>query len=165
MEELELRMHQNTRSRWVHEWPMKTKVNWPVKELMARRQHKLLRGWLRHTENLDGPEEMVQICEPETGRILGEENEMGSAEDLKNYQEGREEIPNCHVGKELRLVEDRMDYEEDNQGISHFQLGNEMRSLQDLEDCQEGSGSISNYQVGRDKNTRLSEILMDSELS
>jgi hypothetical protein len=38
--------------------------------------------------------EMVQVCEPETGRGLNdEENELGSAEDLKNCQEGREEIP------------------------------------------------------------------------
>jgi hypothetical protein len=143
----------------------KPKVKWPVKELMARRQRKLLRGWLRHAENLDEPEEMVQICEPETGRILGEENEMGSAEDLKNCQEGREEIPNCQVGKELRSAEDLTDCQEDSQGISHCQLGNEMRSLRDLGDCQEGSGSISNCQEGRDKNTRLSEGLMDSEVS
>ena len=74
----------------MYEWPMRTKENWPVKELMARRQCRLLKGWLRHAENLDGPEEMVQICEPETGKILSEENEMGSAGDLKNYQEGRE---------------------------------------------------------------------------
>jgi hypothetical protein len=55
----------------------KLKINWPVKELMARRHHKLLRGWLRHTENLNGPGELVQICEPETGRDL---SEMGSFE-------------------------------------------------------------------------------------
>jgi hypothetical protein len=40
-----------------------------------------------------------------------------------------------------------------------------MRSLRDLEDCQEGSGSISDCQVGRDENSRLSESLMDSEVS
>jgi hypothetical protein len=95
IEKLELRMQQKAKPRWVYEWPMKKpKVKWPVKELMARRQRRLLRGWLRYAENLNGPEEMVQICEPETGRILNdEENEMGSAEDLKNCQEGREEIP------------------------------------------------------------------------
>ena len=37
MENLELRMQQNTKSRWVYEWPMrKEKEKWPVKELMAR---------------------------------------------------------------------------------------------------------------------------------
>jgi hypothetical protein len=108
---------------------------------------------------------MVQICEPETGRILGEENEMGSAEDLKNCQEGREEIPVFQVGNELRSLRDLTDCHEDSQGISHCQLGNEMRSLRDLEDCQEGSGSISNCQVGRDEHSRLSESLMDSEVS
>jgi hypothetical protein len=37
---------------------------------------------------------VVQVCEPEIGKFLGEENELGSAEDLKHCQEGREvEIP------------------------------------------------------------------------
>jgi hypothetical protein len=86
IENLELRMRQKAKPRWVYEWPMKEmKVKWPVRELMVRRQCRLLRGWLRYAENLNGPEEeMVQICEPETGDILDAENEMGSAEDLKN---------------------------------------------------------------------------------
>jgi hypothetical protein len=109
---------------------------------------------------------MVQVCEPETGRGLNdEENELGSAEDLKNCQEGREEIPVFQVGNELRSLRDLRDCHEDSQGISHCQLGNEMRSLRDLEDCQEGSGSISDCQVGRDEHSRLSESLMDSEVS
>jgi hypothetical protein len=37
MDELALEMQQNARSRWVYEWPMRTKEKWPVKELMARR--------------------------------------------------------------------------------------------------------------------------------
>jgi hypothetical protein len=111
MEELELRMRQNTKQRWVYEWPMKKlKMKWPVKELMDRRQCRLLKGWLRHTENLDGPKEMVQICEPETGRDL---NELRSAEDLKNCQESREEILDCQVGKGLRSLQDLRDYQED----------------------------------------------------
>ena len=40
-----------------------------------------------------------------------------------------------------------------------------MRSLRDLTNCQEGSESISNFQVGGDENSRLSESLMDSEVS
>jgi hypothetical protein len=70
MEKLELWMQQNTRSRWVYEWPMrKLKEKWSFKELMARRQRRPLKGWLRHAENLDEPGEMVRICEPEIGRI------------------------------------------------------------------------------------------------
>jgi hypothetical protein len=70
-------------------------------------------------------------------------NELGSAEDLKDCQEGREEeIPDFQEGNELRSAEDLTDCQEDSQGISHCQLGNERRSLRDLEDCQEGSGSI-----------------------
>jgi hypothetical protein len=38
MEELAFRMQQDEKSRWVYEWPMKTKVKWLVKELLARRQ-------------------------------------------------------------------------------------------------------------------------------
>jgi hypothetical protein len=60
---------------------------------------------LRHAENLNRPEKRVQICEPETGRNLSDaEDEMGSDEDLKHCQEGREEIPNFQVGKELRSL-------------------------------------------------------------
>jgi hypothetical protein len=70
MEELELRMQQNTKLRWVYEWPMrKLKVRWPFKELMARKKRRLLKVWLRHVENLDGPKEMVQICEQRLGEI------------------------------------------------------------------------------------------------
>jgi hypothetical protein len=73
-----------------------------ILELMVKRQCKLLRWWLRPAENLNRPEKRVQVCEPETGRNLNDaEDEMGSAEDLKHCQEGREEIPNCQVGNEL----------------------------------------------------------------
>jgi hypothetical protein len=44
MDELAFEMQQNSKSRWVYEWPMKMKEKWPVKELMARRQRMLLRG-------------------------------------------------------------------------------------------------------------------------
>jgi hypothetical protein len=88
IEKIALRMQQKAKSRWVYEWPMrKAKAKWPVKELMARRQRRLLRGWLRYAENLNRPEEMVQMCEPETGRGLNDaEGEMRSARDLKHFR-------------------------------------------------------------------------------
>jgi hypothetical protein len=96
------------------------KAKWPVKELMVRRQRRLLKGWLMYTETLNGPEEMVRVCEPETGRGLNdEESELGSTEDLKPCQEGREEIPSFQVGKEFISAEDLKDCQEDSQGISH----------------------------------------------
>jgi hypothetical protein len=164
LDEIAIEMRHDRRSRWMYEWPMKkAKAKWPVKELMVIRQGRLLRGWLRYAENLNGPEEeMVQVCEPETGRNL---SELGSAEDLKNCQEGGEEIPDCQVGNKLRSLRDLTNCQEGSQGISHCQLGNEMRSLRDLEDCQEGSGSISDCQEGRDEHSRLSESLMDLEVS
>jgi hypothetical protein len=108
---------------------------------------------------------MVQVCEPEIEKILGEENGLRSTKDLKSYHEGREEILVFQVGNELRSAEDLTDCQEDNQGISHCQLGNERRSLGDLEDCQEDNRSIKGYQVARDKNVRPYEFLMDSEES
>jgi hypothetical protein len=57
----------------------KAKEKWLVKELMDRRQRRLLKGRLRHAKNLDGPKGMVQVCEPKTRRDL---SEMGSVEDL-----------------------------------------------------------------------------------
>jgi hypothetical protein len=153
IEKLELWMKQKAKPRWVYEWPMKeSNVKWLVKELMVRRQCRLLKGWLRYAENLNGPKEMVQVCEPETGRGLSdEENELGSTEDFKNCQEGREEISVCQVGNELRSLRDLKDCHEDSQGISHCQLGNEMRSLWDLKDCQESNRSIPYCQVGRNE--------------
>jgi hypothetical protein len=114
MEELELKMRKNKKSRWVHEWPMKEpKMKWPVRELMARRQRRLLRRWLRYVENLGATEEeeLVHICEPETGGSLNDlKIEMGSSDDLKNCQMGREEeIPDFQEGNELRSAEDLMD--------------------------------------------------------
>jgi hypothetical protein len=72
-------------------------VKWPVKELLARRQWRLLRMWLRHVESLrDDEEEMVQACEPEAGRNLSDvEDEQRSQDDLIDFQEGRTKISNC----------------------------------------------------------------------
>jgi hypothetical protein len=109
---------------------MKMKVKWPVRELVVKRQQRLLKGWLRHAENLNRPEEkMVQVCELEDGRNLNSEDDMGSIEDLKDYQEGREEVPNCQEGNEMRSLWDLMDCQEDSGGISYFQEGNKTRSL------------------------------------
>jgi hypothetical protein len=58
LDEIAIEMQQDKRSRWMREWPMKEpKEKWSVKELMARRQCRLLKGWLRYAENLNGPEE------------------------------------------------------------------------------------------------------------
>jgi hypothetical protein len=119
MEELELKMRQNRKLRWVHEWPMKTpKMKWPVKELMARRQQRMLRRWLRYAENLrpiEKEEEMVYIYEPEIGDILGGENDQRSLRDLIDCQEGSGRFPYFQMGK-----------------------GTEMRPADDLKDCQKG---------------------------
>jgi hypothetical protein len=109
----------------------KLKESWPVKQLMVMRQRRLLRKWLRYAETLKAIEEkMIDHCKPKTGRGLDdwddEEIELGSTEDLKHCQEGREEeIPDCQEGNELRSAEDLMDCQEDSEGISHCQLGNE----------------------------------------
>jgi hypothetical protein len=96
MEELKMKMWQDKKLRWVCEWPMqKPKVKWPVKQLMARRQYRLLKRWLRYAENLKATEEeMIDHCWPETKRGLDdwdddEEFELGSSADLKHCQVDR----------------------------------------------------------------------------
>jgi len=78
---------------------------------------------------------MVQVCEPETRRGLDDEDdELGSAKDLKDFQEGRkEEIPICQEGNRLRSLRGLTDCHEDSEGISTFQVGKDKRSLRDLE--------------------------------
>jgi hypothetical protein len=88
---------------------------------------------------------------------------MRSLEDLRDCQEGREEIPNCQVGrgKEVRLSESLGSSE-----VSSCQQGvlMEMGSI-DLIDCQVGSRKIPCCQVGKGEQMRLTESLMNSEVS
>jgi hypothetical protein len=82
---------------------MKTKVKWPVKELLARRQRKLLKEWLRYVEDLRVEEEVVHVCEPEAGRNISDDEEKRSLEDLRDCQAGSEEFPIFQVGREKRM--------------------------------------------------------------
>jgi hypothetical protein len=79
MEELALRVQQNAKTHWVYEWPLRRKEKWPVKKLLARRQQRLLRRWLRYVKSLRATEEMVHACEPEAGRNLSDD-ERGEIE-------------------------------------------------------------------------------------
>jgi hypothetical protein len=132
---------------------------------VAKRQQRLLKRWLRHAESLrDDEEEMVQVCEPEVGRNLSDEDELRSLEDLIDCQEGRTKTSNSQVGNEMRSLRDLIDCQEDNREISCCQEGNEMGS-EDLIDCQEGSIKFPYCQVGRGIEVRLCKSLMSSELS
>jgi hypothetical protein len=140
MEKLAFKMQQDAKVHWVYEWPMKKKVKWPVKKLLARGQQRLLRMWLRYVKSLRGEEEMVHICEPEAGRNLSDDEEKRSEKGLRNCQVSSEES-------------------------SDFQVGNEMGSLEDLIDCQMGRTKIPDFQVGKGEEMRLSDSLMNSEVS
>jgi hypothetical protein len=63
-----------------------------------------MRRWLRHVENLSEPEEeLIHICEPETGKSLSDEEEKErSDEDLINFQVGGNGLSNCQVGNGKR---------------------------------------------------------------
>jgi hypothetical protein len=79
-----------------------TTTNFPAEQIdseMHKRQCKLLKWWLRPAENFNRPEKRVQICKLETVRSLSSKDEFRSVEYLKHCQEGREEVPNCQVGK------------------------------------------------------------------
>jgi hypothetical protein len=82
MEELALWVQQNAKTHWVYEWPLRRKAKWLVKKLLARRQQRLLRRWLRYVKSLRAIEEMVHACEPEAGRNISDYEEERSRRDL-----------------------------------------------------------------------------------
>jgi hypothetical protein len=86
---------------------MKRKEKWLVKKFLARRQQRLLRGWMRYVESLKDEEEMVHMCEPETGRNLSDDEEERSSRDLIDCQVGNKKFPIFQVGREneMRLFE------------------------------------------------------------
>jgi hypothetical protein len=89
MEKLAFKMQQDAKAHWVYEWPMKKRVKWPVKKLLAREKGRLMRVWMRHAENLsDTKDKRIHIYEPETGRNLNDEEEKRSDEDPINCQVG-----------------------------------------------------------------------------
>jgi hypothetical protein len=110
MENIALKMQQETKVHWTYEWPLKRKVKWLVQKLLAGRKHQVMRKWLRHAENLSWIEEkVIHICEPEIGRNLNDEEEVRSVKGLINCQEGRDEFSYCQGGNEMRSVEDLID--------------------------------------------------------
>jgi regulator of replication initiation timing len=91
MEQLTLKIKQDAKAHWVYECPMRKKLKWPVKRLLARGQQQLLKKWFRRVENLsDIEEDMIHICELEFGRHLSDEEEVRSDKDLINCQESRD---------------------------------------------------------------------------
>jgi hypothetical protein len=65
---------------------MKNKVRWLVKRLVARGQQNFLKRWMRYVEILRDEEGVIQICEPEIGRHLSDEDKVRSDKDLINCQ-------------------------------------------------------------------------------
>jgi hypothetical protein len=121
--------------------------------------------WLRYVESLRGEEEMVHICEPETGKSLSDDEEKRSEKGLRNCQVSSEELSGFLEGNEKRSMVDLKDCQVGSEESSDFQVGNEMGSLEDLIDCQEGREEIPDFQVGKGEEMRLSDSLMNSEVS
>jgi hypothetical protein len=109
---------------------MKKKVKWPVKELLAKGQQRMLKIWLRYAESLNDTE-LVCICEPEVGETLSNE-EQRSVSGLINCQESRDEFLNHQEGNEMRSLEDLIDCREDSSGNPYCQEGNGMILAEDL---------------------------------
>jgi hypothetical protein len=136
MEQMTLKMQQETMVHWRYEWPLNRKVKWHVQKLLARKQQQELRKWLRHVETLsDIEEELIHIYEPETGINLSDEEEKRFIEDLIKCQGGRSELSSCQVGNEMRSVDGLIDYLKGSDGSSSCRVGNGERSG-DLIDCQ-----------------------------
>jgi hypothetical protein len=151
MERLALKMQQDAKVHWTYEWPLKRKVKWPVQKLMSRRQQQMLKRWLRHAKNLsDTEEEVVHICEPETGKSLSDNEDKRSVDDLKDCQKGNSELSDCQVGNDMRLAEDFINCQEGRNGLSSCQVGNGKRSVGGLIYCQRSSNESSDCQVGNE---------------
>jgi hypothetical protein len=88
---------------------MKRKVKWPIHKLLARRQQRLLKMWLRYAESLKAIEEVVHIYEPEDGRNISDDEGKRSLDDLKNCQVGSKELSICQVCNGKRSMVDPKD--------------------------------------------------------
>ena len=53
----------------------------------------MLRGWLRHVECLRDEEEIVHVCELDTGRNLSDDEEERSSNDFIDCQVGNRKFP------------------------------------------------------------------------
>jgi hypothetical protein len=84
MENIALKMQQEAKVHWKYEWPLKKKEKFHVEKLLTEKQQHVLKRWLRHAENLSDTEEMVHICETETGKTLSDDEEKRSVKDLIN---------------------------------------------------------------------------------
>jgi hypothetical protein len=104
----------------VYEWPLRRKAKWPVKKLLARRQQRLLRRWLRYVKSLRATEEMVHACEPEAGRNLNDDEEQILSKDLIDYQVGKDSLSNFQGGNRKRSSEGLVYYQEDGDESSNF---------------------------------------------
>jgi hypothetical protein len=122
----------------------------------------LLRRWLRYVKILRAIEEMVHACEPEAGRNLNDDKDMGS-NDLIDCQVGSRKFPICQVGreKEMRQFESL-----GSSKVSSCQQGvlMELGSIY-LIDCQVGRVEIPYFQVGKGEYMRLTESLMNLGMS
>jgi hypothetical protein len=117
--------------------------------LLARKQQKELRKWLRHIEDLiETEEEMVYICESNTGRHLSDEEEVRSDKYLTNYQESRDEFSNFQVGNEMISLEDLIECQKDNKENSYCQGVNDMRLAEDIINYQVGRNGLLSCQLG-----------------
>jgi hypothetical protein len=70
-----------------------------------------LRRWLREVETLSDVEEVGHICEPESGRNLSDEEEVGSTRDLIDCQASRNKILECQVGKGGNMSSNESSYQ------------------------------------------------------
>jgi len=134
MENISFKMQQDVKVHWLYEWPMKNKVKWLVNKLLARGQRQLLRMWPRYVERLRGEEDMVHICEPETGKSLSDDGEKRSEKGLRNGQVSSEELSGFLEGNEKRSMVYLKDWQVSSEESSYFHVGNEMGSLEDLID-------------------------------
>ena len=106
----------------------------------------MLKRWLRYDKNLyDTEDEVVHICEPETGKSPSDNEDKRLVDDLKDCQKGNNELSDCQVGNDMRLIEDFTNYQEGRNGLSSCQVGNGKRSVGGLIYCQRSINESSYF--------------------
>jgi hypothetical protein len=48
MEQLTLKMQQETKVHWRYEWGLNKKEKWPIQKLLARKKQQAVRRWMRY---------------------------------------------------------------------------------------------------------------------
>jgi hypothetical protein len=101
METLALNMQQEEKVHCRYEWHLKRISKWYVRKFLVGRRQEVLKRWLIYVQkpNGKGKKSRRSLIGCQVGNVK-------RPVDLVNYQEGRGDMSNCHVGKREEMGSD-----------------------------------------------------------